>query len=193
MDLTFQVPMQYCSLHRQTFLLSPVTSTTGCCFLLWLHPFIFSEVVSPLISNSILSTYLPGELIFQYPIFLPFQAIHVHTHTLIQWEYYSTMRTEENPVAVCNSLNEAWGHYAKWNKAGRKRQVLYDMYFIYTSCKCNLKKPNQWKHNRMVVTRGWAVGEILVKGYNLPLWLTSFGDLMYSRVIIANNPSFHLW
>ena len=31
-----------------------------------------------------------------------------------------------------------------------------------------LKKPNQWKHNRMVVTRGWAVGEILVKGYNLP-------------------------
>ena len=32
MDLTFQVPMQYCSLQHQTFLLSPVTSTTGCCF-----------------------------------------------------------------------------------------------------------------------------------------------------------------
>ena len=32
MDLTFQVPMQYCSLHHRTLLPSPVTSTTGCCF-----------------------------------------------------------------------------------------------------------------------------------------------------------------
>ena len=31
MDLTFQVPMQYCSLQHQTLLPSPVTSTTGCC------------------------------------------------------------------------------------------------------------------------------------------------------------------
>ena len=28
----FQGPMQYCSLKHQTLLLSPVTSTTGCCF-----------------------------------------------------------------------------------------------------------------------------------------------------------------
>ena len=32
MNLTFQVPIQYCSLHHQTLLPSPVTSTTGCCF-----------------------------------------------------------------------------------------------------------------------------------------------------------------
>ena len=32
MDLTFQVPMWYCSLQHWTLLLSPVTSTTGCCF-----------------------------------------------------------------------------------------------------------------------------------------------------------------
>ena len=34
MDLTFQVPMQYCSLPHQSLLSSPVTSTTGCCFCL---------------------------------------------------------------------------------------------------------------------------------------------------------------
>ena len=34
MNLTFQVPMQYCSLRHQTVLPSPVTSTTGCCFCL---------------------------------------------------------------------------------------------------------------------------------------------------------------
>ena len=32
MDLTFQVAMQYGSLQHRTFLLSPVTSATGCCF-----------------------------------------------------------------------------------------------------------------------------------------------------------------
>ena len=32
MDLTFQVPMQYCSLQHQTLLPSPVTSTPGHCF-----------------------------------------------------------------------------------------------------------------------------------------------------------------
>ena len=32
MDLTFQVPMQYCSLQHRTLLLSPVKSTTGYCF-----------------------------------------------------------------------------------------------------------------------------------------------------------------
>ena len=32
MDLTFQVPIQHCSLQHRTLLPSPVTSTTGCCF-----------------------------------------------------------------------------------------------------------------------------------------------------------------
>ena len=42
----------------------------------WLHPFILSGVISPLISSSILGTYRPGEYIFQSPIFLPFHTVH---------------------------------------------------------------------------------------------------------------------
>ena len=38
-------------------------------FLLWLHPFILSGVISPLISSGLLGTYQPGEFIFQCPIF----------------------------------------------------------------------------------------------------------------------------
>ena len=74
MDLTFQVPMQHCSLQHQTLLLSPVSSTTG--YLLWLNPFILSEVSSPLISSSILGTYWTGEFLFQYPIILLFHTVH---------------------------------------------------------------------------------------------------------------------
>ena len=44
MDLTFQVPMQCCSLQPQTLLLSPVTSTTGCCFCFGSIPSFFLEL-----------------------------------------------------------------------------------------------------------------------------------------------------
>ena len=44
MDLTFQVPMQYCSLQHQTLLLSPVTSTTGYCFCFGSIPSVFLEL-----------------------------------------------------------------------------------------------------------------------------------------------------
>ena len=44
MDLTFQVPMQYCSLQHQTLLLSPVISSTGCCFCFGSIPSFFLEL-----------------------------------------------------------------------------------------------------------------------------------------------------
>ena len=77
MDLTFQVPRQYCSLQHWTLFLSPVISTTRCCFLLWLHLFILSGVISPLNSSSKLGTYQPGDFIFQCYIFLPFHTLMV--------------------------------------------------------------------------------------------------------------------
>ena len=43
-DLTFQVPMQYCSLQHQTLLLSPVPSTSGCCFCFGSIPSFFLEL-----------------------------------------------------------------------------------------------------------------------------------------------------
>ena len=55
-------------------------------FLLWLHPFILSRVISPLISSSILGTYRPGEFLFQYPIILPFHTIHgVLKARILKW------------------------------------------------------------------------------------------------------------
>ena len=44
MDLTFQVPMQYCSLQHQTLLPSTVPSTTGCCFCFDCIPSFFLEL-----------------------------------------------------------------------------------------------------------------------------------------------------
>ena len=44
MDITFQVPMQYCSLQHRTLLLSPVTSTKGYCFCFGSIPSFFLEL-----------------------------------------------------------------------------------------------------------------------------------------------------
>ena len=44
MDLTFQVPMQYCSFQHQTLLPSPVTYTAGCCFCFGSIPSFFLEL-----------------------------------------------------------------------------------------------------------------------------------------------------
>ena len=43
-DLTFQVPVQYCSLQHRTSLPPPVTSTTGCCFCFGSIPSFFLEL-----------------------------------------------------------------------------------------------------------------------------------------------------
>ena len=76
MDWTFQFPMQYCSLQHRTLLLSPDTSTTGYCFCYGSIPSFFLELFLHWSPNSILSTYWPGEFLFQYPIILPFHTVH---------------------------------------------------------------------------------------------------------------------
>ena len=69
MGLTFRVPMQCCSLQHQTSITSHIYSWA--LFSLWLHLFILSGVISPLISSNILGIYQPGEFILHCRIFLP--------------------------------------------------------------------------------------------------------------------------
>ena len=75
MDLTFQVPMQYCSLQHWTLLPSPITSQLGVVSF-WLCLFILSGVISPRFSSSVLGTYQPVEFVFQCLTFLPFHTVH---------------------------------------------------------------------------------------------------------------------
>ena len=59
MDLTFQVPMQYCSLQHRTLLPSPVTSTTGCCFCFGCVSSFFLELV---LHQSPVAYWAPSDL-----------------------------------------------------------------------------------------------------------------------------------
>ena len=85
MDLTFQVPMQYCSLNIETCFYHQSYQQLGVVFSLppSLHSFWNN---SPLISSSMLGTYWPGEFIFQCPVFLPFHTGHgVIKASVLNW------------------------------------------------------------------------------------------------------------
>ena len=85
MNLTFQIPMQYCTYSIRLYFHHQSHPQLGL-FLLWLHLFILSWVISPLISSSILGTYRPGEFIFQCPIILPFHTVHgVLKSRILKW------------------------------------------------------------------------------------------------------------
>ena len=87
MDLTFQVPMQYCfysirlyfhQRHRQLGSLP-----------LWSSCLILSGAINncpPLFPSSILDTFQPGRLIFSCHTFLPFHTIHgVRFAGILEW------------------------------------------------------------------------------------------------------------
>ena len=77
MDLTFQVPMQYCSLQHQTSLLSPVTSTTGCCFCFGSIPSFFLELFlhwSPVAFGALTDLGSSSFSILSFCLFIPFMG-----------------------------------------------------------------------------------------------------------------------
>ena len=77
---------------------------------------------------------------------------HIHTHTM---EYYLAIKMNEIDRALCHSMDGPRVYYAKWNKANRERQMLYDFNYMWnlkkneTNIQENLKKwnkhTNKWK------------------------------------------------
>ena len=59
MDLTFQVPMQYCSLQHWTLLPSPITSITGLCFL---FGFVSSFFLELFLHSTLIAYWVPTDL-----------------------------------------------------------------------------------------------------------------------------------
>ena len=85
MDLTFQVPMQCCSLQHRTLLLSSVTSTTGYCFCFGSISSFFLDLF---LYWSPVAYWTPTDLASssQCPIFLPFHTVHgVLKAKILKW------------------------------------------------------------------------------------------------------------
>ena len=106
MDLTFQIPMQYCSFNIGLYFHHKSYPQLGVIFAL--APSLHSGVISPLFSSSTLGTYQPGEFIFQCHIFLPFQTVHgVLKARILKW---FVIPFSSGPCFVRTLLHEFWHH-----------------------------------------------------------------------------------
>ena len=77
MDLTFQVPMQYCSSQHRTLLLSRVTSTTGYCFCFSSMPSFFLEIFlywSPVAYWALINLGVPLSVFYHFAFFILFMG-----------------------------------------------------------------------------------------------------------------------
>ena len=128
MDLTFQVPMQYCSLQHWTLLLSPATSTTGCCFVLAtsLHSF---------------WSYFSTNLQWQTG-HLPVWGVHLSVSYLFAFSYCSWGSQGKNTKVVCHSLLQGTTFCHEWKRCP----------FHYRGLECKSRKSRNTWRNRQI----WA-------------------------------------
>ena len=123
MDLTFQVPMQYCSLQHQTLLLSPVTSTAGYCFCFGSIPSFFLELF---LHWSPVAYWAPTDLgsssfsILSFCLFILFMGFSRQEywsgfHSLLQW---TTFCQTSPPWPACLGWpHRAWLSFIELDKA----------------------------------------------------------------------------
>ena len=105
MDLTFQVPMQYCSLQHRTLLLSPVTSTTGYWFCFGSIPSFFLELFphwSPVAIGPLVTWGVPLSVSYHFAFSYcswgsQGKNTEVVCHSLLQWSM-EWSRTKVNRV-----------------------------------------------------------------------------------------------
>ena len=110
MDLTFQVPVQYCSLQHRTLFLSPLTSTAGYCFCFGSIPWFFLELF---LHWSPVAYWAPTDLrsssfgVVSFRLFLLFMGFsrQEYCHSLLQW-------TTFRQTSALWPIHLVWAHTA---------------------------------------------------------------------------------
>ena len=138
MDLTYQVPMQYCSLHHQTLLPSSVTSTAECCFCFGSIPSFFLELF---LHWSPIAYWALTDLGSSFCLFILFMGsqgknAEVVCHSLLQW---ITFCQTFPPWPVCLGwLHKAWLSFIELDKAVVHVIGLASFLWLWFQCICPL-------------------------------------------------------
>ena len=145
MDLTFQVPMQYCSLQHWTLLLSPVTSTTGYCFCFGSIPSFFLELFlhwSPVGYWAPTVSYL---FAFSYCSWgSQGKNTEVVCHSLLQW---TTFCQTSPPWPACLGWSHtAWLSFIELDKAVVCVIRLTSFLWLWFQCVCPLMPSRNTYH-----------------------------------------------
>ena len=168
MDLTFQVPMQYCSIADLASIISHIHNWV--LFLLWLHSFILSGVISPVISSSILGTYQPrSSLSVSYHFAFSYcswgsqgKNKEVVCHSLLQW----TTFCQTSPLIP---VHLGWPHRARLSFIELDKAVvrvirLTCFLWLWFQCVCPLMPSRNTYHLTWVsLTWMWGISSRLIQ------------------------------
>ena len=142
MDLTFQVPMQYCSLQHWTLLLSPVTSTSGYCFCFGSIPSFFLELF---LHWSPVAYWVPtnlGSFSFYHFTFSycswssQGKNTEVICHSLLQWTTFC--QTSPPWPARLGWPHMAWLSFTELDKGVVRVIRLTSFLWVWFQCVCPL-------------------------------------------------------
>ena len=135
MDLTFQVPMQYCSLQHRTLLLSPVTSTAG-------YSFCFGSI-----SSFFLELFLHWSPVAYWAPTDLGSSVSYH----FAFSYYSWGSQGKNTEVVCHSLLQ-WTTFCQICKSALNSKVNSYMEKLFSpdmgSCYFKWFPPHRYLENR---------------------------------------------
>ena len=139
MDLTFQVPMQYCSLQHQTLLLSPVPFTTGCCFCFGSIPSFFLKLF---LHCSPLAYWAPTNLGSS-----TFSVLYLFAFSYCSWGSQG-----KNTEVVCHSLL----HWTTFVRTPHRDPIIIPiptyylgrkmLFFSFQYSPWNILTSTYWKH-----------------------------------------------
>ena len=121
MDLTFQVPIQYCSLQHRTLLLSPVTFTAGYCFCFgsvssfFLELFLHWSPVAYWASNNLGSSSF--SVLFFCLSYCSWGSQGKNTevvcHSLLQWAHFFRTLHHHPSVLGGPTWHGSWFHWVR--------------------------------------------------------------------------------
>ena len=147
MDLTFQVPMQYCSLQHWTLLLSPVTSTAGYCFCFGPILSFFLELFlhwSPVAYWALTNLGSSSFSILSFCLFILFMGsqgknTEVVCHSLLQWT--TLCQTSPPWPAHPGWPHTAWLSFLELDKAVVRVIRLASFLWLWFQSVCPLATP----------------------------------------------------
>ena len=164
-------------------------------FLLWLHPFILSGVISPLISSSILGTYWPGVDIFQSPIFSycswssQGKNTEVVCHSLLQWSTFC--QTSPSWPVHLGWPHKAWLNFIELDKTVVCVIRLASCLWLWFQSVCPLR-PSLSTYHLTLVSLTLGVGYLFtVTPAKLLLLTLDVGHLLSVAPAQSQSPPLH--
>ena len=121
MDLTFQVPMQQCSLQHWTLLPSPLTSTTGCFFHFYS---VFSFFLELFLHSSPVAYWAPTDLgsssfsVLSFCLFILFMGFSRQEYWFAipfsSGPHFVRTLHHDPPILHGPTYYGSWSHWVRW-------------------------------------------------------------------------------